>query len=116
MKSHTYSWYLGIEQPKRLLIGPKGHDCPAYRELEEVATPVDRQGNPFYMEGEAACVMNRHGLQKSFDRKESREGWVYYANIFYAVPDVVTSQPMTPEYFDAFEKFRTSYIKQHSKV
>jgi len=88
MHNHQFSWYLAIAHPKRLLIGPKGHDCPDFRELDPVATPQAYWRNGFYMDAEMRCVLNRHDLEMHFDSrsiKAERER-IHYSNISYEVP------------------------------
>jgi hypothetical protein len=105
-----HAWYYGTSEPQSLTIGPAGHNCAEWRELESVATPPERQGNPFYMEGEAACVMNRHNLTRVVE-KTAKRGCIHYSRINYAVPGV-TIEPrlFTPEYFLAQKTLREQFL------
>ena len=87
-QEHEFSWYLGTEHPRSIMIGPRGHNSREWRELEAVCTPKEWWRNGFYMDAECRCVMNRHDLHRFFDSKRvktEREA-IHYSNISCEVP------------------------------
>lgn len=97
------------------MIGPAGHGNDEWREIRNVETPPDRRGSPFYMEAECACILANIGWQVIVERGNALGvPWnVHYENVNYAVPEVVTDQPMTYEYFKACVEFQEEWKRKH---
>lgn len=97
---NSLAWYHFAGTPAKLCIGPSGHGDAQWRELEHVATPEPRRVNPFYMEAEAQCVMQRHRLT------------LPPACVSYSIPGGSTCPTFSPEYFAAYDAFRTAFISK----
>jgi hypothetical protein len=107
-----FSWYHCLSEGT-ILIGPEGYGNDDYIELEFVATPAKRWVNPFYMEAECACVMERHHLITVYERKEVRPHCIYYGKISFQVPDIETDMEFDYDFIRAYHTFRDNWIKQH---
>lgn len=116
--SATLAWYYCSGQPTQFRIGPSGHGGSEWHELEYVATPHDRQGSPFYMEAEAACVMVRHHLKVGYDEHDKAVQVIYWRNVSYAVPGVTENKhPLfTPDYLKAFDAWREDYLTKNVQL
>jgi hypothetical protein len=82
------SWYLKSSDPMGLCIGPAGFKDRDWRELESVATPSDRLCNPFYVDAEMRCLLNRHEIPICYNSAKPAKGEVLYSNIILTIPSV----------------------------
>ena len=109
------AWYHGTQEPQTLIIGPAGHDSKEWKELETVATPKERHGNPFYMEAECALVMNRHGLAKKFETKGTFPGLIHWERINYNPGAEVRPELFSPDFFKAYDEWRKEWVVERTK-